>query len=71
MEPTYLTTREVSETFRRHEVTVRLALNDGSLHGEQRHAGAHWRIEEECARAWNRGEKCDHYEAVVRLKRTA
>ena len=67
----FLTVREVGERYRRHEVTVRIALADKSRHGVQRKAGTHWRIDEECAEAWNKGEKCPHYEAVVNLKRSA
>ena len=31
----FLTTAEVARAYKRHAVTVRLALNDGSLHGHQ------------------------------------
>lgn len=64
-----LTTEEVAAKYRRHVVTVRLALSDQALHGEQRVRGGHWLIEEECAAAWARGEKCEHHAEVVHLRR--
>lgn len=66
-----LTVRDVAGRYKRHEVTVRIALNDGSLHGAQRKPGSSWRIDDECAEAWNRGEKCPHYSPKVNLMRRA
>lgn len=65
------TVRDIAVRYKRHEVTVRIALNDGSLHGYQRKPGASWRIDDECASAWNAGEKCKHYSPKVNLMRSA
>lgn len=64
-----MTVRDVADRYQRHEVTVRIALNDGSLHGSQKRPGTTWRIDEECAKAWNEGEKCPHYSPKVNLMR--
>ena len=64
-----LTTDEVAAMFRKHVVTVRLALSDQSLHGIQTKVGGRWLIEEPCAQAWARGEKCEHAASVVVLRR--
>ena len=66
-----MTVRDVAAEYKRHEVTVRIALNDGSLHGSQRKPGASWRIDPECAAAWNEGAKCPHYSPRVNLMRRA
>jgi len=62
-----LTTEEVAERHRKHVVTVRLALSDQSLHGSQTKVGGRWLVEEDCAEAWGRGEKCQHRRGVVNL----
>ena len=55
-----LTTAETAARFGKHVVTVRLALSDQSLHGSQTKVGGRWLVDEDCAEAWARGEKCDH-----------
>lgn len=45
---------------RKHEVTIRIALGSGALHGGQGVSGGHWRIEPDCVRAYLSGEKCEH-----------
>ena len=67
MKSVKLTTEEVAERVRKHVVTVRLALSDKSLHGSQTKFGGRWLIEEDCAEAWARGEKCQHRTGVVTL----
>lgn len=69
MEDEVFTVREVAEKYKRHPVTVRNALKDGSMHGDQSKPGGNWRIEESCARAWNSGQKCVHYTPKVNLMR--
>lgn len=66
-----LTTEEVAKEYRKHVVTVRLALSDQSLHGEQTKPGGRWLIDENCAEAWARGDKCEHHATVVKLRRRA
>ena len=59
--PEYLTVSEVSQIFKRHPQTVRLAVQENMLHGEQPTGKrGHYRIELECAKHWNRGEPCGH-----------
>lgn len=65
----FLTTAEVARTYKRHAVTVRLALGDGSLHGHQQTSGSAWLIERTCADSWIAGEKCRHYVPSVSLRR--
>lgn len=72
--PTLLTVSEVSETYRKHPVTIRVALQDGDLHGRQRTAGGRWLVEAECAEAWSLGNECEHMSAAsepIQLRRTA
>ncbi len=69
--PSKLTTNDVAESYRRHPVTVRIALQDGSLHGRQMKPGGRWLIEESCAEAWSSGAKCEHQSATLNLKRSA
>ena len=64
-----LTTEEVAERFRKHVVTVRLALSDQSLHGIQTKVGGRWLVDEDCANAWASGQKCQHRIGVVHLPR--
>jgi hypothetical protein len=59
-----LTAPEVAALARRHPVTVRLALEDGSLHGTQRVKGGRWSVREDCAEAWADGLRCEHQKAV-------
>lgn len=66
-----LTTEEVAARYRKHPVTVRLALSDQSLHGSQTKFGGRWIIDEACADAWARGEKCEHHQTIVQLRRNA
>ena len=65
----FLTTAEVARTYKRHAVTVRIALGDGSLHGHQQAPGSTWLIEKDCAEAWLNGAKCEHYKPSVKLTR--
>jgi len=58
--PQMLTVQEVADTYRKHPVTVRIALQDGALHGRQRMTGGRWLVEAECADAWSRGVVCSH-----------
>ena len=71
--PKKLTVSEVAAEYRRHEVTVRIALQNGALHGSQPMARGKWLIEEACAEAWSNGEKCAHMIAAEapRLQRAA
>lgn len=72
--PRMLTTQEVADAYRRHPVTVRIALQDGALHGRQMKTGGRWLIEEGCAEAWSLGEKCNHLieaEKPLELRRMA
>lgn len=55
-----LTTDEIAAEYRRHPVTVRMALSSGALHGRQRVPGGRWLIEEPCAEAWSNGDECQH-----------
>lgn len=72
--PQMLTTQEVAEVYRKHPVTVRIALQDGALHGRQRVTGGRWLIEAECADSWSRGVLCAHMEEArqpLALRRSA
>lgn len=58
--PQMFTVNEVAETYRKHPVTVRIALQDGALHGRQSVKGGRWLVQDECADAWSQGSKCPH-----------
>ena len=62
--PRKLTTQEVADEYRRHPVTIRIALQDGALHGRQSKAGGRWLIDDDCAEAWSKGEKCRHAQSA-------
>jgi hypothetical protein len=62
-----LTVAEVASATRRHPVTVRRALEDGTLHGAQRVVGGRWTVHEDCAEAWADGIPCPHRSNVVHL----
>jgi Helix-turn-helix domain len=64
-----LTTAEAAVVSRRHPVTVRRALEDEALHGQQSKAGGRWLIRAECLDAWIDGVKCEHKANVVPLRR--
>lgn len=55
-----LTPAEAADVSRRHPVTVRYALQDGTLHGVQRVKRGRWLIERECLDAWIDGTPCAH-----------
>jgi hypothetical protein len=63
-----LTVAEVAAGTRRHPVTVRRALEDGTLHGNQRVKGGRWTVQPECADAWVDGVPCSHRSNVVPLR---
>lgn len=67
--PKKLTTDEVAVEYRRHPVTVRIALNAGELHGTQRIVGGRWLIDEKCAEAWADGMQCEHMIEATAAKR--
>lgn len=69
MEKELMTVSDVAEKYKRHPVTVRNALKDGSLHGGQMRPRGSWRISEPCADAWISGAKCSHYSPQVNLMR--
>lgn len=60
-----LTTNEVAKSLKRHPVTIRRALEDGTLHGIQRSTGAQWRVAEPCAKAYAEGIPCAHRQTNV------
>lgn len=62
-----LNVAEVAAAARRHPVTVRRALEDGTLHGSQRVKGGRWTVEPACAEAWTEGVACAHRCKVVQL----
>jgi hypothetical protein len=69
-----LTVAEVAAGTRRHEVTVRRALEAGELHGTQNAKGGRWTVREDCAEAWADGLPCEHQSKNVtqlRAKRPA
>lgn len=69
--PTLQTVAEIAQAYRRHPVTVRLALEKGELHGRQRVPRGRWVIETICADAWAGGERCPHYAPrIPQLRRT-
>lgn len=72
--PRMLTVHEVADEYRRHPVTIRIALQSGALHGRQPMVGGKWLIEEPCADAWSQGVECGHAAAMaelIELRRTA
>lgn len=73
--PPMLTTLEVAEVYRKHPVTVRIALQAGMLHGRQSVAGGRWLVEDGCADSWSRGVLCQHLESVpappIKLRRAS
>jgi hypothetical protein len=66
-----LTTVEAAGVARRHPVTVRYALQDGTLHGTQRVKGGRWLIDPECLAAWVENRKCEHQLAVAAVPNLA
>lgn len=55
-----MTVAQAAEYTHRHPVTLRRALEEGTLHGSQRVVGGKWSIRVECIDAWLDGEKCPH-----------
>lgn len=60
MSASFLTVAEVAGLVRRHEVTVRRALESGEMHGRQRVKGGRWTVHVDCATAWAEGSPCSH-----------
>ena len=60
-----LTVAEAAADARRHEVTVRRALEAGELHGKQRVKRGRWLIQPECLDAWLDNVLCPHKAATV------
>ena len=60
-----LTPKEAAAIVRKHEVTIRVALTAGELHGAQRVKGGRWLIREDCLEAWLDGQKCEHQRGNV------
>jgi hypothetical protein len=60
-----LTVGEVAAAARKHEVTIRRALESGDLHGVQPKKGGTWSIREDCAEAYADGLLCEHQKANV------
>jgi excisionase family DNA binding protein len=60
-----LTTSEVAALLRRHPGTVRLALEDGTLHGTQMSVGGRWMVREDCAEAYADRVPCAHQQVNV------
>ena len=54
-----MTPEQVAERTGKHVVTVRVAIQDKSLHATWEGV-KRWQIKPDCADAWNRGEKCHH-----------
>ena len=48
---------EIAAKYGRHPVTVRMSLQDGSLHATSTYPAS---VSAECADAWNEGTKCAH-----------
>lgn len=61
--PVSLTIPEAAARTERNATTVRLALQDGSLHGS--YVTSEWIVEVSCADAWNAGLLCEHRIATV------
>lgn len=55
-----LNLEEVQGRTQRHKMTVRLALQDGALHGTQDYFSGAWSVESGCADAWAAGLVCTH-----------
>lgn len=71
MEPR-MSTAEVAEVTKHHPVTVRRALEGGTLHGTQSKKGGRWIVRVSCAEAWADGEKCAHQAGnVTQMRRRA
>lgn len=55
-----LTVPDAAVVARRHPVTIRIALEDKTLHGVQRVKRGRWLIEPECLDDWVNGQRCTH-----------
>lgn len=66
-----LTPAAIAEETGHHPVTVRSALQDGTLHGFQRVRGGRWRVERACLDAWIENRKCPHREAAEQVANLA
>lgn len=57
---TYLNTAEAATVARKHPVTIRKALEAGTLHGSQQVVGGRWTIREDCLEAFIEKRPCEH-----------
>lgn len=64
-----LTVAEAAAHARRHDVTVRRALEDGTLHGTQRVKGGRWTVRLDCLDAYLDGELCTHQQTAAPARR--
>jgi crotonobetainyl-CoA:carnitine CoA-transferase CaiB-like acyl-CoA transferase len=64
-----LTVDEVAAVARRHPDTVRLALADGTLHGQQQRPRGKWTTQRSCAEAWILASPCAHQLNVTPMRR--
>lgn len=55
-----LTVPDAAVVARRHPETIRLSLQDGTLHGTQRVKRGPWLIQAECLEAWLDNQQCAH-----------
>ncbi|WP_435081453.1 hypothetical protein [Clavibacter michiganensis] len=66
--PERMSVKEAAEAARRHDATIRIALEGGELHGTQRVARGKWIIERQCLLAWMAGDPCIHKQNVSPLR---
>jgi hypothetical protein len=66
-----LTVAETAVIAKRAEITIRRALEAGTLHGFQQMRGGKWSISETCLEAWLEGRKCEHRSNVTAIRRSA
>jgi hypothetical protein len=64
---TYLNVAETAAVARKHPVTIRLALEGGTLHGTQQKVGGRWAIDAACAEAYIEGRPCEHRAAKAKI----
>jgi hypothetical protein len=67
--PVTLAVAEVAVLSRRHPDTVRLALADGTLHGQQQRPRGKWTAQRSCVEAWILASPCAHQLNVTPLRR--
>ncbi|RII94568.1 helix-turn-helix domain-containing protein [Clavibacter californiensis] len=66
--PDRMSVKEAAAAARRHDATIRVALEGGELHGVQRVARGKWMIERQCLLAWMEGDPCIHKQNVSPLR---